>query len=362
MTGVDGASPAPSWTTQVTEMSTSDSGWYQTSTFAVDNTLTGRLLAAGVPANTQRARSVGRRSWLAWTARTKAPPLPPAAGDLAEYAAFLLTVGSPLQNLPRPLSPGTVEAYLSSVSSWAVSERHPRPDLTAARLVLRGHQRTAPSRPLAKAAPVTLSVLRQLVDTAMLSCAGDGSPTLRALRNRALLLLGFSVAARRSELVAIDLSQLHRVPEGLMVEVWSIKTRTRSDLIAVPFAREVLALCPVRATTALVTALDDRGVRAGPLFRPVTRTDVVLPRRLGPKSVTDIVSSLARAAAIAVPDGFAGWSSHSLRRGAATEMRRAGADPLTIARQGRWQDGSKALAGYLEDLDKWVDHPLRRMI
>ena len=319
------------------------------------------LLGAGVPANTRRAYASGRRAWSAWCTSRSAVLLPPGAADLACYATHLLTVGSPMVPQPRPLSSATVEAHLSAISTWAVEQGHPRPDLRAARLVLRGHQRGGGGRGRGRAAPITVEILRALVAQAMLPQRADGSPTVRVLRDRAVLLLGFALGARRSELVALDLHHIARVPQGLAVEVWRVKTRATSDVVAVPTAVDP-ELCPVRATLALRAALQERGHAAGPLFRPVTRTDAVLDRRLSAESVADIVARLAAAAGVAVPEGFKGFSAHSLRRGMATEMRRAGADPLRIARQGGWADGSSALAGYLVDVDRWVDHPLDRVL
>ncbi len=319
------------------------------------------LLSAGVPANTRRAYAAGRRAWSAWCPAMQVPVLPPAPGDLARYAALLLTVGSPVVTQARPLSSSTVEGHLSAVSTWAVEQGHPRPDLRAARLVLRGNQRSGGDRPPGRAAPITVDILRRLVAQATLSRRPDGSPTMRALRDRAVLLLGFALGARRSELVAIDMEHVVRVPQGLAVTVWRAKTRTSSDVVAVPVAVDP-DLCPVRATLSLRQGLHDRGHTTGPLFRPVSRTDTVLTRRLGGDSVADIVGQLAAAAGVEVPEGFRGFSAHSLRRGMATEMRRAGADALSISRQGGWSPGSTALAGYLEDLDRWTDHGLSRVL
>lgn len=201
---------------------------------------------------------------------------------------------------------------------------------------------------------VTLGVL---VGQAMTRRDAVGEPTVRALRDRAIVLLGFALGARRSELVALDVADVTDCAEGLSVAVLRAKTRTETDDVAVPWAAKA-TVCPVRAVRAYLAALAERGITAGPLFRRITRSDTVLPDRLTPESVADVVAGLAKAADLPVPAGFRGWSGHSLRRGFATEARRAGADPLRIARQGGWTDGSRALAGYLADVDRWTAHPL----
>jgi hypothetical protein len=49
------------------------------------------------------------------------------------------------------------------------------------------------------------------------------------------------------------------------------------------------------------------------------------------------------------------YSGHSLRRGGATSMLKAGAEPLNVSRHGRWADGSRAFAGYVEEATGFGD-------
>jgi hypothetical protein len=75
--------------------------------------------------------------------------------------------------------------------------------------------------------------------------------------------------------------------------------------------------------------------------------------RMTPETAADVIASLADAAKLEDK-----WSGHSLRRGFATAARRAGHDQIRIGRTGGWADGSKALAGYMEDGDRVTDSPL----
>ncbi len=77
--------------------------------------------------------------------------------------------------------------------------------------------------------------------------------------------------------------------------------------------------------------------------------------RLTPQAVGHIIKRCAKAAGLDPVD----WSGHSLRRGFVTEARRAGADQLRISRTGGWADGSRQVHAYVEDVDRWEDHPLR---
>ena len=148
--------------------------------------------------------------------------------------------------------------------------------------------------------------------------------------------------------------------EGLSVRLTRSKTSDVAADVAVPWATDK-SICPCRAFIAYRDALAARGVTSGPLLRRITRTGA-LGTRLTAASVVAVVTSAAEAAGLPVPPGFAGWSGHSLRRGFATEARKAGADPLKISRQGGWVDGSRALNGYIADADRWSDHPLRGVL
>lgn len=76
--------------------------------------------------------------------------------------------------------------------------------------------------------------------------------------------------------------------------------------------------------------------------------------RLTGDGVAKIIKRTARRAGI---EGEVG--GHSLRRGFATSARAAGANHLDIARQGGWADGSRAVYGYIEEVDRFKNNPLR---
>lgn len=164
--------------------------------------------ACGRGAREHPSRLRGRPAGVAaFAASRHEPPLPPRPETLSDYCAVLLTDGSPTAAEPRALAPSTVERRLAAVSTWAVEAGCGRPDLRAARLVLRGYRRTTPTA-TRQAAPVTVGVLRALTAQAATRRAPDGSLTIRALRDRAILLLGFAIGARRSELVRLDVTDL----------------------------------------------------------------------------------------------------------------------------------------------------------
>jgi integrase len=315
------------------------------------------LLAAGVPAATRRAYAGDRADWHGFAALHGQAPYPVEPGLLAEYVGTLLSQGSPCVPQPRPLTAATVQRRLSAIATASVEAGHGRPDMRAAKLVLRGHRRVTPVAPR-QAAPVTVPILQALVAQARSHRRADGSVSTRGLRDAALVLLSFAVAARRSEIVRLQLDDLNVRPEGLLASVLRAKTTDRLQPVAVPFAGDP-DRCAVRAVGTYVERLAEHGILDGPLFRRVSKWDKPLSGGLGGYSASVALQRLAADAGVEVPEGFGGgWSSHSLRRGMATEARRRGADALAIARQGGWVDGSTVVATYCADVDRWEQHPL----
>lgn len=166
--------------------------------------------------------------------------------------------------------------------------------------------------------------------------------TLAGRRNRALLLLGYAGALRRSELVALTTSDLEFTPEGLKVRIRRSKTDPTGagHTIGVLFGSE-LATCPIRSLQSWLRAA---AIQQGPLFRPVSRGGRIGKKALTPQSVALIVKQAAAAAGLD-PTPFAG---HSLRAGFATQAARAGALERHIQRTTRHRS-EKVLRTYIRE-------------
>lgn len=146
---------------------------------------------------------------------------------------------------------------------------------------------------------------------------------LRGIRDRALLLTGFAGALRRSELVALDVSDLEESAEGFIVRIRRSKTDQEGvgDFVSIPFGSR---LRPVRALKDWLRAA---GITEGPVFRPIRRGgNAVETERLTDRSVANIVKAHAEAVGLD-PHVFSG---HSLRAGFVTSALQAGADVLRV--------------------------------
>ena len=156
---------------------------------------------------------------------------------------------------------------------------------------------------------------------------------VKGLRDRALLLLGFAAALRRSELVGLDVEHLERVREGLVVNLVRSKTDQEGGgrRIAVPYGRS--QACPV---TAVNNWLRVAGIDTGPVFRSVDKAGAVAIGRLSAQSVSLIV----KRSACAIGLDSASFSSHSLRAGLVTSAAKAGVSISKI----QAQTGHRSLA------------------
>ncbi len=238
------------------------------------------------------------------------------------------------------LAVSTMTRRLAAISKAHTAQGLPTPTASdLVRTTMRGIKR-AHGRPQRQvAAAVKEDVL------AMVACMGNGP---KDLRDRALILIGFAGAFRRSELVAINCTDVERVPQGIVVTVRRGKTDQEGQgrNVGIPYARG--AVCPVKALDAWLSAA---GITDGPVFRPVNRHGHVSCAALSAEAVSLVVK--ARAAAVGLdPTRYAG---HSLRAGLATSAAAAGVSSWKIrAQTGHASDAM--LRRYIRDGEMFVDN------
>ena len=170
-------------------------------------------------------------------------------------------------------------------------------------------------------------------------------PTATDYRDRALLLLGFAGALRRSELVALNVEDLDFCIEGLRVTIRHSKTDQAgaTQQIAIPFGSRP-ETCPV---TAVKRWLDYRSIDTGAIFRRLDRDD-----RLDAAAVGAILKKRAEAAGLD-PERF---SAHSLRSGLLTSAAMNGASIWKLMDQSRHKS-VQTVRAYVRAADAFKDHP-----
>ena len=179
----------------------------------------------------------------------------------------------------------------------------------------------------------------------VLNAMGD---TLRDVRDKALLLIGFASGFRRSELVGLDVSDIEQVRQGIIITLRHSKTdqECAGRKIGIPHGRT--HHCPVTAVTILLTRA---GITEGAIFRPINRHGQLQPERLSGDAVSEVIRERLAAAGID-PKGYSG---HSLRAGFATSAAQAGASTLKIrAQTGHASDAM--LARYIRAGDLFINN------
>lgn len=175
-----------------------------------------------------------------------------------------------------------------------------------------------------------------------------GLDDTKGIRDRALLLIGFAGAFRRSELVSLTLADIEQGKQGLVFQLRFSKTdqEGRGRKVAIPYARG--AVCPI---LALQHWLEVSGITEGPIFRGVTRHGLISESALTAQAVALVVKDRARAVGLN-PVKYAG---HSLRAGLVTSAAQLGVSSWKI----RAQTGHKSdamLARYIRDANIFVDN------
>ncbi|MCH8685873.1 site-specific integrase [Pedomonas mirosovicensis] len=146
------------------------------------------------------------------------------------------------------------------------------------------------------------------------------------LRDKALLLIGFAGAFRRSELVGLNCNDVEHARQGVILHLRRSKTDQTGQgrKIAIPFGRT--RWCPVRHLTDW---LAHAGIEQGPLFRSIDRHGRIASSRLSGGAVSTIIKKRLSAAGFD-PNVYSG---HSLRAGLATSAAMAGASTWKIRQQ-----------------------------
>ena len=174
-----------------------------------------------------------------------------------------------------------------------------------------------------------------------------------ALRDRALLLLGYAGAFRRSELVALDVEDLKFSAAGLYVWIAAAKNdpRKKGRELYVPRLPKA-ELCAVAALEVWLEAVGS----AGPVFRTFDLRGRLTSTRLDPGDVARVLRR--RCAAAGVAGDFAG---HSLRRGFITNAAKKKV-PIESIKRVTGQRSSGVVLDYVAAATLGDDPPLLEIV
>ena len=252
------------------------------------------------------------------------------------------SIAAYLRQSASHLNPRTLKRRLTALRQWHTLKGEDDPTASSVvKKTLRGIARLH-GRPKQQAAALRLQDLDQIVSYLKTQSG------LAAIRNRALLLIGFFGAFRRSELVALHWEDVRFVSDGLIIHVPRSKTDQTGEgaQCVIPFGNA--GRCPIRA---LIDWREASGQWEGAIFRRLLKGGQVSDRALNPLSWNQILKRLVKETGLSHADQI---SSHSLRRGFATEAARLGASLAAIQRHGRWRSTDMVLE-YIEAGRQFAD-------
>ena len=198
---------------------------------------------ASKSAATRRAYQTDAANFAAWCERHGVEPLPATVDTVAAYLASLAQSGLKASTITRRCAGIRYMHRMAGLESPTSSE--------AIKAVLAGIRRSIGTA-VTRKAPATAEAIRAIV--------AEMPTDLRGLRDRALLLLGFAGALRRSELVALDVVDLEETAEGLLVRIRRSKTDQEGtgDFVSIPHGSRLRPVAGVKAW------LQEAGITEGP--------------------------------------------------------------------------------------------------
>lgn len=230
--------------------------------------------------------------------------------DTAQSVALTLIDAGLRRSLDCP-APSTLDRRIASWRAFHRMRNLPSPFEAPLIRQARAKARRAAARPAVpkSAHPITREILE-----AMLATCG---PSFRGLRDQAILLLGWaSGGRRRSEITSLmreDISLEEFDSKGL-IWITMLETKTTSK------AQTPRLLLKGRPANMLYEWIKAADITDGPLFRPISKSDGVISRKLNPDAIRSIVKRRLKLAGY--PETYA--SPHGLRSGFLTQAALAG--------------------------------------
>lgn len=287
-------------------------------------------VAAERAASTRVVYALAWRAFERWCTSRDASPLP---ADPAVVCAYLTDRASQ----------GKTTATLN-VACAAVGFEHTRSGLPnpvadqAVARVRRGLRRIVGVAPRYQARPLLGTDIRSIVQA-----IDPGTAIGR--RDRALILVGFAAALRRTELATLALEDIEHTPAGILLTI----PRSKGDqegagqIVAVA-AGDLPDTDPVGALRAWLAL---RGSAPGNVFTRIAPHDRATTEALGGATVNRVIQERARTAGLPADR----ISAHSLRAGHATTAAMAGAPLASIAAQTRHRDLSTLVQHYIRPIE-----------
>jgi len=276
-----------------------------------------QYLEQSLAVNTRRSYNMAWRAFLRYCNRKHVRAFPADPITLMDYVTWLAGVKkisqSSIQVAVAALT--YIHDHVDTGTGMPAEDRHQKNPARDPRFqqVFRGVRR-ATRAPKAVKQPLTIDLIERIAEVITKNTLADA-------RLKALILVGFAGAFRRSELVGIELKHVDFQRSGMTIALPSSKTDQEGpgDIVNIPYIRAKPQVCPVVALKRWINMAD---ITDGPIFRQISKHGSPTVRGLSPPSVGVLLKeALSRAG---LEDQVADFGAHSLRAGFVTSAAEAG--------------------------------------
>ena len=198
--------------------------------------------------------------------------------------------------------------------------------------------------------PLLINNLKQIINV----INQDKNEEINKLRDKSIILIGFSGGFRRNEIVSLDYEDLDFVSEGLKINLKRSKTDQFGEglLKGLPYFNNT-QYCPV---LTLKKWIEVSNINSGPLFRRFTKGSKLTNNRLTDQTVALLIKKYLKLAGIESKN----YSGHSLRSGFATSAAESGAEERNIMAM-TGHKSPEMVRRYIKEANIFKNNPLNKV-
>ena len=198
--------------------------------------------------------------------------------------------------------------------------------------------------------PILINDLKEIINV----IDNQNNEEIKKLRDRTIILVGFSGGFRRNEITSLNYEDLDFVKEGVKVNIKKSKTDQFGEglLKGIPYF-DNLQYCPV---ISLKKWIDVSNIYSGPLFRRFTKGSILSVNRLSDQTVALLIKEYTKLAGIDNKN----YSGHSLRSGFATSAAESGVEERNIMAM-TGHKSSEMVRRYIKEANLFKNNALNKI-
>ena len=198
--------------------------------------------------------------------------------------------------------------------------------------------------------PILINDLKQIINV----IDNQNNEEIKKLRDRTIILVGFSGGFRRNEITSLNYEDLDFVKEGVKINIKKSKTDQFGEglLKGIPYF-DNLQYCPV---ISLKKWIDVSNIYSGPLFRRFTKGSILSVNRLSDQTVALLIKEYTKLAGIDNKN----YSGHSLRSGFATSAAESGVEERNIMAM-TGHKSSEMVRRYIKEANLFKNNALNKI-